>query len=117
EDYETAEQLYRFIAGKEPRFIPALASYLGTHREPDKCFELLDQLQGKLSPPVLIQSALAVLRARREDIGNEFDGRVQTWLDRALREDPQSVTLLLQQAELHDLRGEYAQAAHIYRDL
>lgn len=117
EDYEMAEQLYRFIAGKEPRFIPALATYLGTHREVESSFELLDKLQGKISPPVLIQSALTVLRARRDDIGNEFDGRVQTWLDRALREDPESITLQLQQAELHDLRGEYAQSAAIYRNL
>lgn len=117
EEYEAAETLYRFIAGKDPRFIPSLIVFLGTKRDVKDSFDMLEQLQGKLSPPVLIQSALAVLRERRNDVGNEFDGQLQTWLDRALRENPESITLLLQRAELHDMRGEYPQAAEIYRGL
>lgn len=116
-DFDTAEQLYRFIATKKPDAIPQLATFLGVHRDPEKCFELLDQLQGKIAAPALIQSAIAVLRTRREDLGDRFDPRVQAWLDRALRDDPEGITLLLQQAELFDLGGKYDEAAAIYRKL
>ncbi|MEX2171608.1 MAG: tetratricopeptide repeat protein [Pirellulales bacterium] len=116
-DYDTAEQLYRIIASKKPEYIPQLATFLGVHRDAEKGFELLDQLQGQLPAPALIQSGLSVLRTKREDLGDRFDPQVQAWLDRALRDDPEGITLQLQQAELHDLGGKYEAAAAMYRKL
>ena len=45
-----------------------------------------------------------------------FD-KIQGWLDRGLREDPDMIALRLQQGELHDLRRDYTAAVETYRGL
>ena len=60
---------------------------------------------------------MAVARDRRDKIGDKYDADIQRWLDAALRENPDSISLLLVQADLYDLQKKYEESADVYRKL
>ncbi|MEM8865391.1 MAG: tetratricopeptide repeat protein [Planctomycetota bacterium] len=116
-DLKRAEALYRAAANRQPTANLFLADFLGTHRDVGQAFELLDSLGDEVSQQLRIRTGLVIVRSRRDEVGDAYDGRVNTWLEKALREDPESIPLQLQLAELRDMQQEYSEAADIYRDL
>lgn len=118
---EEAQKLSRRAAelgGLKEKLI--FAQFIGMHVDVEKGFDALDKLKGEATPEQVVRPALAIIRANESDDAETVEkwlARVQTWLDRGLREDPELVPLLLQQAECYDIRRDYDRAAEAYRVL
>jgi cellulose synthase operon protein C len=117
EDLDSAERIYRELAARDPNQIPALAAFLGTHRGVDQCIAKLNEIYSPERVPVLLQVALSVVRQQRDKVGDKFDGELQRWLDAGLRENPESINLLMVQADMNDLQRRYDESAKIYQSL
>jgi tetratricopeptide (TPR) repeat protein len=117
EDLDTAEKIYRAIAASKPEKVYTLANFLGMHRDVAQCFEKLNEVYSPGHLPRILETAMAVVRAKRDQIGEKFDPEVQRWLDAGLRENPDSITLLIVQADLYDVQKKYAEAADVYTKL
>jgi tetratricopeptide (TPR) repeat protein len=116
-DIDSAERIYREMAARDSRQVPALATFLGLHRDVEQCFAKLNEVYSLDRVPALLQTAMVVVRQRRDVVGDKFDPEVQRWLDAGLRENPDSINLLIIEADLRDLQKRYEDAANIYRKL
>ncbi len=117
DDLDSAEKIYREIAAQHPDKIRELANFLGIHRSVEQCFEKLNEVYTAERIPAIVQVALVVVRRQREKVGNKFDAQIQQWLDTGLRENPDSINLLIDQADFYDIQKRYDDAAKVYRDL
>jgi tetratricopeptide (TPR) repeat protein len=116
-DLDDAEKIFRAIVAREPRKTLALAGFLGEHRDVQQCMDLLDSAYKPELAEATARVAIGVVRARRDDVGDKYDDQVKGWLDRALLENPDSMPLLMLQAEFDDVRKDYDGAAEIYLKL
>ncbi|MEM6330452.1 MAG: tetratricopeptide repeat protein [Planctomycetota bacterium] len=116
-DLDLAERLFRAAAAKDPTALLLLADFLGAKRDPAKGFELLDKVVESGSLNAGIRGALVMLQSQRDKVGDKYDAKVEGWLDKALREDPESAPLLQKLAELRDMQQRYSDAADIYRKM
>lgn len=116
-DFDAAEKIYRSLAARDPKQVNDLARFLGMHRSPEQCFEKLNEIYSVEKIPEILDVAMAVARERRDKTGDKFDAQIQRWLDAGLRENPDSISLLIVQADLYDLLKRYDDAANIYRKL
>ncbi len=117
DDLDDAEKIYKLIVARDPSKALALANFLGTYRDVEQSMKMLDAMyKPELTEPIA-RVGIAVARARRDEVGDKYDSRVQGWLDRGLLENPDSIPLLMLQAEFDDLRKNYDQAADIYKKL
>jgi tetratricopeptide (TPR) repeat protein len=116
-DVETAEKIYRELAARDPKLNFELARFVGMQRSPDECFAKLKELYKVDRINEVLSVALTVARERRDKVGEKFDAQIQSWLDAGLRENPDSITLLVTQADLYDLQKRYDDAANVYRKL
>jgi tetratricopeptide (TPR) repeat protein len=94
-----------------------LAKFLGEYRDPQKCFDKLQELYKPENVNDVLAVALSVARSKRDKSGDKYDAAIQRWLDADLRENPDSITLLVTQADLYDLQKKYDEAADVYRKL
>lgn len=120
EDYERAQKVYELAAkiGGVPERL-ALAQFLGQHVDADEGLNQIESLRGDADDPQLVQAGLTILRsieAKGDDVEASAE-RVEKWLQRGLRNDPDLISLGMQRAELHDLRLDYEKAAAAYRKL
>ncbi len=92
-DIDSAENIYRELAARDPKLNYSLAMFLGIHRSAEKCFAKLNEMYSPENVSKILDVALAVARDRRDKIGDKFDGDIQRWLDAGLRENPGSITL------------------------
>jgi len=116
-DLDTAERIYRELATRDPNLTPALAAFLGQHRDVEQSFAKLDEIYSVERIPQLLQVAMATVRQQRDKVGDKFDEQIQRWLDAGLRENPDSINLLIVQADLFDLQKKYDESAKVYRQL
>lgn len=117
-DLDNAEKIYKILAARDPdKNNLDLAGFLGRNRDVGQAFELLNKSYTSDKAPDVTRTAIAVVRAKRDEIGDKYDAQVQGWLDRALLENPDSVPLLMMQAEFYDAQKRYEDAAAIYRKL
>ncbi len=116
-DLDNAERIYRALAARDVNQVPALASFLGMHRDVEQCFTKLNEVYSVERIPPLLQIALSVVRQRRDQVGDKFDAELERWLAAGLRENPDSISLLMLQADLRDLQTRYDDAAKIYLNL
>jgi tetratricopeptide (TPR) repeat protein len=117
DDLDNAEKIYRAVVAKNPNKVLALAEFLGTKRDVDQSFEILDSVyKPELTEPVG-RVGIGITRARRDEIGDKYDAKINGWLDRGLLENPDSISLLMLQAEFADVEENYDQAAGIYKKL
>lgn len=116
-DLDTSERIYRALAARDPSNTPALAAFLGMHRDPEQCFTMLSELYQPARSLAVLQVAMPVVRQRRDQVGEKFDADIQRWLDGGLRENPDSIDLLMVQADLFDLQKRYEDASNVYRKL
>ena len=114
-DLETAGKIFAKLAEQSPagrlQNIRFVAQYLDINRG----FDLLDEMRSELTATQLATSAVQLVSSNTEKDLEAVQARAQTWLDRGLREDPESVNLLLLQAQLFDTQKNYQGAIDIYR--
>ena len=55
--------------------------------------------------------------ACRDEVGDKYYSQIQGWLDRGLLENPDSVPLLMLQADFADAEKKYDESADIYKKL
>lgn len=114
DDLDNAEKIYRLLVQRDPNKILQLAGFLGYHRDADQCFEVLQKVYDPDQSVGILRVGIGVLRFQRDRVGDKYDAIVQQWLDRALRENPDLVDLLILQAELYDAQQNYEGAAEVY---
>ncbi|MCI0492415.1 MAG: tetratricopeptide repeat protein, partial [Planctomycetes bacterium] len=117
EDLDEAEKLYRLLAEKDPNQAYSLARFLGLHRNVEQGFDQLKQIYSKENVGNILAVAIAVVRERRDEIGDKFDAQVEEWFNSALLENPESINLLMAQADFRDAQQRYEDSAEIYRKL
>jgi tetratricopeptide (TPR) repeat protein len=117
EDLDSAEKIFREMAARDVNQTAALANFLGIHRSVDQSFEKLNEVYTPERIPAILQVALVVTRRQRDKVGDKFDEQIQRWLDTGLRENPDSLALLMDQADFYDMQKRYDDAAGIYRKL
>lgn len=116
-DLDSAEKIYREIAARNPNMAFEYARFLGVRRDADQCFAKLNELYTPANVSDVLSVGLGVARERRDKIGDKHDAEIQKWLDAALRENPDSIAMMIVQADLFDLQKKYEEAATIYRKL
>jgi tetratricopeptide (TPR) repeat protein len=116
-DLENAEKAFRLVIARDPNKSFALADFLGTYRDVGECMKLLESLYKVELTEATCRVAIAVVRTRRDEIGDKYDSQVQSWLDRGLLENPDSIPLMMLQAEFDDVEKDYDSAAAIYQKL
>jgi tetratricopeptide (TPR) repeat protein len=83
----------------------------------EQAFDLLGKLYTADKAADVARVGIAIARSRRDDVGDKYDSQVQGWLDRALLENPDSIPLLMMQAELNDVQKRYDESAAVYRKM
>ncbi|MEQ8847381.1 tetratricopeptide repeat protein [Botrimarina sp.] len=120
EDYPKARKVYELAAkvgGVNEKL--ALAQFVGEHVDAEEGIEQLESLRDDAPAAAIAQRGLAIIRAIDESDDRQaalFD-RVSGVIERGLRDDPDMIALQLQQAEMLDLRRQYAEAVAIYQKL
>jgi tetratricopeptide (TPR) repeat protein len=116
-DLDDAEKIYRMIVAREPNKLFALAEFLGSNRDTAQCMDILEKnYKVELTQPA-VRVAISVVRDRRDEIGDKYDSQIQGWLDRGLLENPDSIPMLMLQAEFDDVQKRYDDAAAVYSKL
>jgi tetratricopeptide (TPR) repeat protein len=116
-DLDSAEKIYRDLVAGDPTKTYDLAMFLGMHRSVDQCFEQLNAIYQLDRVPQILGVALAVVREKRDQVGEKHDAELERWLEHGLRENPDSIALLMLQADLYDIQKRYDEAAEIYGKL
>ncbi len=112
---EIAAQLYPLYVQRVGTSRAALeyANFLAKHGDPSQAMEILKQLFPKQMDSTL-QIAVAMLRQRRPEIGDQYDDEVNEMLASALRDDPESAARLIIQAEALEIQGKYDESIAAY---
>lgn len=106
---------YSALVPSRPEAVVGIAGLLGTDGRIADAFIQIDRFSQYLPGRV---RALAGLAAIRSGGASERQAtQVRTWLDDALREDPQSIPLMLSDAEYRTLMQDYPGAAAVYEEI
>jgi tetratricopeptide (TPR) repeat protein len=106
---------YRASLRAYPEAVAQMAALLAYSGQVDGAFQELEAQKSRLSPLSLSTSGVGVLRS-----GNASTKQFQTvkgWIDDGLTVQPKSLPLILNLAELHALRQDFAIAEQLYRDV
>lgn len=117
-DTDTAEKLLQtLVARPEANLGDQLqfAQFVGIHRDPARAFEMLDQMDSDTNLLPVIDAAINIVRAKRDDVGDKYDATIEGWINSVRRDDPESITAALSEANLRDIQGRYEDAAALYR--
>ncbi len=120
DDLDTAEKLLTALANRPDASVRdkiILAGFIGDRRDAQRGFDLLDDLVADGDLTAIISAGAGIIRANQEEVGNTFDEKIEDWLARAERDDPDSITNALTQADFYDLQKRYGEAAAINRRL
>ncbi len=109
----SAVKRYEELAAARPEAVIAAAGLLAVDGRPADAFALIEKHDRAMPNRLKAAAGLAVLRAGGAS-ERQFT-QVKSWLDAAAAEDPNSLTLKLNQGEFHALRQEYDQAERAYR--
>lgn len=119
-DLENAERLLQTLMrrpeaslGDQLQFI----RFVGIHRDANRAFQMLEEAAEDDNLLAILETATAIVREKRDELGDQFDDTIVSWLDRAEREDPGSVNVALARAGVLDIQSKYEEAAKIYRDI
>lgn len=116
-DKDNALKMYQLLVSRKPDKFLKLAGFIGRNGEVAKSFEMLGKVYKPEVTPAIVNTALAVIRSQRDKVGTQYDEQIQSWLDRGLRENPDSIALNVQQANLFDTQQKYDEAIGTYRAL
>ena len=90
------------------------AAFLGRQKRTGEAFDLLEQVWDNVPLERLMQVAVEAVRDAEDPALAE---RIEPWFTKAIRQDPESVSLPLLLAELRDFQGRRGDAEAIYREL
>lgn len=119
-DIDTAEKLLQTLMQRSEVTLAdqlQFIRFVGLHRDPNRAFQMLDDAAEDANLLAIIDTATAIARAKRDEVGDLFDSQIEGWLDRAERDDPEAMDVALARAGLLDIQGKYEEAAKIYRNL
>jgi len=114
---KAAETAFAKWADVSPQGLLARAEFLGRQYRADEALDLLEAYRDRISPQRILQTSLAVLHAQGGAASSQQLERVDRWLTKAIREDPEAVGLSLLLADLRSLAGRDADVVSLYRDL
>jgi tetratricopeptide (TPR) repeat protein len=117
---DAAEEMFRdYITYNPGEGSLHLAAFLGRHGRLDEALDLCEQSVTTYKQPVatVAQIACNALRAQPTRVKPEHAARVEKWFDRLIKEEPDSVPLLLQYADFFDVTGRDVDSEKRYREL
>lgn len=120
DDVDAAEKLLTVLVGREGATLGdqlQFIQFVGIHRDVDRAFTMLDKAADESNLLEVAGVGSKIVRLKRDELGDKFDDQINKWLDRAEREDPGAVPVLLARANLRDVQGRYEEAARIYRQV
>lgn len=112
-----AETILRDAVVSFPRAKIALGTYLGRHGDLDEAFALFEDARKSYPLPMVIQTSLETLRRRMTEARKPHFAKVDGWLKSALSDEPDSLSLRMQQAELFDIQGRTSEVVSAYRQM
>ena len=115
--YAAAEKIMRQMVEIDSRNRAALAEFLGLYRNYNEAFSILHSLEGSVAEVQLAQAGLAILNARRAEIGTAYDPQVENWLNKARQKSPQDSAVLLATAQFAEIQERYLAEEEAYRQL
>jgi len=110
-----ALEKYRLSFKAYPESAGPMAMLLAFDHQAQAALDLLTTQKASLSVRGLTTAGVAVLRVG--DAGPKHFLLVKSWLDDSLKENPNSIPLKMNLAELHALQQNYAGAEPIYREV
>jgi tetratricopeptide (TPR) repeat protein len=111
---KAADKVLGQLAGLSPEGVVTRAAFLGRQKRTAEAFDLLETVWDKVPLERLMQVAVEAVRDGEDPAAAE---RIEPWFAKAIRQDPESVSLPLLLAELRDFQGRRADSEGIYRDL
>ena len=115
--YTAAEKILRDFAAEEPRATLALAAFLARRGSTEEALALCGKARKTHPLTSIIQVGLGTLRQRPQEVSKANHDLIQSWIEKALVDDPDSSNLQLQVADFRDLEGNYAEVIKLYRAL
>jgi tetratricopeptide (TPR) repeat protein len=118
DEIEAAEQMHRRRAQIDSTAQLDLAAFYGRQENVKEAFELLENLAVATRdlPPVILVAVHAI-RESRDVVGDTYDASVRRWLDKALRENPDSDKLLFALSRFQEMQKKYAETEETYKRL
>jgi tetratricopeptide (TPR) repeat protein len=114
-DIDTAEKILTELTARDPETVFALAQFLGAHRDIDRAFAKLNEVASPANTAKVVATAQEIVRNKRDKVGEKYDEQIQRWLDSGLRENPDSVSLLMAQADFLEMQKKYQEEAAVHR--
>lgn len=111
---KAADKVLGQLAGLSADGTATRAAFLGRQKRTAEALDLLETLWDKLPLERLMQIAADVIRDGEDP---SAAARLEPWFAKALRQDPESISLPLLLADLRDYQGRQDEAEKIYRDL
>lgn len=112
---KAADQVLAKFAGLSADGVLARAEFLGRQKRIDEALDLLEKAWDQVPLERLLTAGVSAARAA--DSQSESLTRLDGWLTRGRRIDPESVTIPLLEAELRGLQGRETEVEAIYRRL
>ena len=112
---KAADKVLEKYAARSTDGVVARAQFLGRQRRTDEAFDVLEQAWDRLSIERLLSTAIDALRSNPQD--EAAAKRLEQWIARARRSDPDSVIIALVDAELMGMRDLGPQVEARYRDI
>lgn len=95
--------------------VVARAQFLGRQRRTDEAFDVLDAAWGRMPLERLLTTAVDALRSNPR--AEAAAGRLEQWLTKARRIDPDSVVIALVEADLLGIQERRTEAESRYREI
>ena len=111
---KAAEKVLGQLASLSADGMAARAAFLGRQKRTAEALDMLETLWDKMPLERLMQVAVEALRDGEDPTAA---ARLEPWFSKAMRQDPESVSLPLLLAEFRDFQGRRDEAEKIYRDL
>jgi tetratricopeptide (TPR) repeat protein len=115
-DHARAHKLLEAYAAEEPVRTEKILAFAGYLARSKRLTEALDQCDRawKIGPPEAIGGATVALLRTAQPSAKEI-ARVETMINAALKDNPKSILLQVQMADLQDLQGNFDRAETLYR--
>lgn len=118
-DLDPAQKLMETAANRSDASLGdqlRLVLFVGKHRNVDRAFSMLQQIASDSNLLQVVEVANSLLRQKRDEVGDKYDPQINSWIDRAKRENPGSIVVSLAEADVRDAQGRYEDSAAIYRE-
>jgi tetratricopeptide (TPR) repeat protein len=113
--FKAADKVLTQFADASPDGLLARALFLGRQQQPEEALDLLEKSWNRVALERLMHTAVEIVRAQPSPA--EFAPRLEPWITKARRQDPESVILALLAADLLDLQGRAGETEAMYREL